>query len=180
MKRTTVGVLLVIGLFWCGAASVLTTAQTAVPPSTVEAAEAEGAKFPKAESALEPGMYGEAFGAKERKCVDAETHVAARSGEFVAGAFDRHWHMGNSGRKVWWAPMQTATMPPMLLRASKIGAPEATVTWTFPSVVSNENGYFFNTTFWFPAVGKWLVVVTSGNNWGCFLLDEIDSPTGSR
>jgi hypothetical protein len=82
--------------------------------------------------------------------------------------------MGNTGRKVWWAPLQTATMPPMLLRAAKIGAPEKTVTWTFPSVVSNENGYFFNTTFWFPEIGKWLVIVTSGNNWGCFILDEID------
>jgi hypothetical protein len=27
----------------------------------------------------------------------------------------------------------------------------------------------------FPEVGKWLVVVTSGNNWGCFVLDEIGS-----
>jgi hypothetical protein len=57
--------------------------------------------------------------------------------------------------------------------AAKVGAPDVTVSWTFPSVVSNENGFFFNTLFRFPEAGKWLVVVTSGNNWSCFILDEI-------
>jgi hypothetical protein len=165
-----------VGLLLVCATAAATRAQSVIapPPPTIEAAEAEGAKYPKADSAAEHGMYAKAFGPKDRKCVDAESHLAARSGEFVAGAFDHHWKMGN-GRKVWWAPMQTATMAPMLLRATKIGAPGTTVTWNFPSVVSNENGYFFNTTFRFPEAGKWLVVVTSGNNWGCFLLDEMDS-----
>jgi hypothetical protein len=65
-------------------------------------------------------------------------------------------------------------MLPMQLQATRIATPGVTVSWTFPSVVRNENGHFFNTTFRFPETGKWLVVVTSGNNWGCFLLDEID------
>jgi len=150
--------------------AVATTVQA--PPRTVEAAAAEGAKHPKA-GGTEPVMYADAFGPKERQCVDAEKHVTARSGEFVAGPFDAHVMMAGLGRKVWWTPRQGAAMPPMQLRAVKIGSPDTTVTWTFPSVVRNENGYFFNTTFRFPEVGKWLVVVTSGENWGCFLLDEI-------
>jgi len=145
------------------------------PPRTVDAAEAEGARYPKAGGIAEQAMYGEAFGPKERRCVDAETHVTARSGEFVAGPFDTHVVMAGSGqRKVWWAPRQTANMPPMQFRAAKIGAPDVSVSWSFPSIVWNANGYFFNTTIRFPEVGKWVVVVTSGDNWGCFLLDQTD------
>jgi hypothetical protein len=158
--------------------SVVTGQTVAPPPQTVEAAEAEGARHPKTSAmSTDHAMYAEAFGPLERRCVDAEKHVTARSGEFVAGPFDRHVLMaGNLRRKVWWAPKQTAVVPPMQLRAVKVGAPEVTVTWTFTSVASNENGVFFPTTVRFPEGGKWLVVVTSGDNWGCFLLDEIDLP----
>jgi hypothetical protein len=118
-------------------------------------------------------LYGQAFGPTERRCVDAEKHVTARSGEFVAGPFEEYVMMaGSRQRKVWWTPRQTAVMPPMQLRATKVAAPAVAVNWTFPSVVRNENGYFFNTTFRFPEAGKWLAVVTSGNNWGCFILEE--------
>ncbi|MEO7191931.1 MAG: hypothetical protein ABI051_12825 [Vicinamibacterales bacterium] len=100
----------------------------------------------------------------------------AKSGEFVAGPFDQYVTIAGSGRrKVWWAPMDsaTATMPPLEVRAVKIDAPDVTVNWTLPSVVKNENGYFFNTMIVFPENGKWLVVVSSGRNWGCFVLKEI-------
>ena len=141
--------------------AVVTSAQA--PPRTVEAAEAEGAKYPKASEGSEAAMYGKAFGPKERKCVDAEKHPTARSGDFVAGAFDDHYMFGTPGnyqRKVWWAPRQTAVMPPMQMRAVKVGAPDVAVSRTFTSVAHNENGFFFNTFFRFPASGKWLVVVT--------------------
>jgi hypothetical protein len=164
-------------LVGCLTAVAMDAQSTPPPPQTVEAAEAEGAKHPKATEGTD-FTYGDAVGPKERKCVDAdkEKHVVARSGEFVAGPFGTPVMFGTPGnyrRKVWWAPRQTAVMPPMQFRAVKVGAPDVTVSWTFPSVVHNENGFFFNTLFRFPAVGKWLVVVTSGNSWGCFILDEI-------
>jgi hypothetical protein len=166
----TSAVALVVCLF-----AVLTRAQT---PLSVSAAEAEGSKYPKPDvSARMALLYGEAFGPTDRRCVDAEKHATARSGDFVAGPFDEHVMLadvgGHAERKVWWAPRQTTTMPPMQLRAAKIGAPDITMSWSFPSVVWNESDYFFNTTIRFPEVGKWLVVVTSGSNWGCFLLDEL-------
>jgi hypothetical protein len=156
--------------------SVIIAQTVAPPPRTVEAAEAEGARHPKTSATADDAMYADAFGPRDRPCVDAETHVTARSGEFVAGPFDYHVMMNPAAprRKVWWALKQTAIMQPMHLRAVKIGAPEVTVAWTFPSVARNENGFLFPTTFRFPEVGKWLVIVTSGDNWGCFLLDEID------
>ena len=86
--------------------AVVTDAQSTPPPQTIEAAE--GARYPKASGGAEQAMYDEAFGPKERKCVDADEgkHVAARSGEFVAGPFDRHVMFGSpksARRKVWWA-----------------------------------------------------------------------------
>lgn len=174
MRRPAAFALLVFGLVCLRSQAAGTSFQEPPAPTTVAAAEAEGAKYPKPDGRAVPARgYGTAFGPTDRKCVDAETHAAARSGQFVAGTFEDHIIMGNSGRrKVWWAPLQTEIMPPMLLRAAKTSAPDKTVAWTFPSVVHNINGYFFNTEFMFPEAGKWLVVVTSGDNWGCFLLDQ--------
>jgi hypothetical protein len=149
------------------------------PLRSVDAAEADGAKHPKAAAAAETSVHATAFGSRERRCVDAETHAMAKSGEFVAGPFSDYVTMVGTGkRKVWWAPQDnaTATMPPLQVRATKVGAPDVAVNWTLPSVVQNENGYFFNTLILFPENGKWLVVVSSGNNWGCFVLNEILAP----
>jgi hypothetical protein len=170
-----------VGLWGQGSANAVPAQRPGSQPRTVEAAEAEGATYPTASELTEQSGYAEASGPKERKCVDADAakHVAARSGEFVAGPFDRRVMFGSptspesAKRKVWWTPRQTAVMPPMQLRAAKIGSPDLTASWTFPSVVSNESGFFFNTLVRFPQAGKWLVVVTSGNNWGCFILDEV-------
>jgi hypothetical protein len=149
------------------------------PPRTVEAAEAEGAKHPKA-TGTEQTMYADAFGPTDRRCVDADgaaTNRTARSGEFVAGPFNPPVFMGSPQqykRKVWWAPRQGTATPPMQFRAVKVDSPALTAQWSFPSVVWNENGQFYNTLFRLPEVGRWLVVVTAGNNWGCFIVDEVD------
>lgn len=153
-------------------AVVVTSAQA--PPRSVEDAEAEGSNFTKAVDAPDIPAFAEAFGPRERRCVDADTHAAARSGEFIAGPFHEYYSMAGAGRKVWWAPKHhSATMPPLRLRATKVGAPEVTVDWTLSSIARTENGYFFNTTIRFPQNGKWMVIASSGDNWGCFLLSEI-------
>ena len=170
-------------VFWASFTIASTHAQDVAPiPTTVDAAEAEGAKHPRPVG-TEPSMYADAFGPTDRRCVDADggaTDRTARSGEFVAGPFNPPVFMGNprsaqgARRKVWWAPRQGTAMPPLQLRAAKIDSPNVTVNWTLPSVASNESGQFYNTLFRFPVVGKWLVVVTAGNNWGCFLVEEFD------
>lgn len=151
----------------------------APPLPTVAAAEAEGARHPRsAVAATRAPIFATAFGTRERRCVEADTHAMARSGEFVAGPFDEYYGIAGTGsRKVWWAPEQnSANLPPLQLRATKLDATHVTVNWTLPSVARNENGYFFNTLIRFPENGKWLIVVTSGENWGCFLLSEAHAP----
>ena len=160
----------------CVAAVVFTGLVVTVqgPPQTIEAAEADGARYPKATDIAELPIYAEASGPKDRKCVDAEKYATARSGEFVAGPFAERVVMAGSGekRKLWWTPRQADAVPPLHLRAAKIGSPDVTVDWSLTSVVHNANGYFFNTLIRFPAPGKWLVVVTAGKSWGCFVLEE--------
>ena len=144
-------------------------------PGSVEAAEDEGAQYPKPVNLRDrPADFAAAVGPRERRCVDADAHRMARSGEFVAGPFDEYVVLAGTGkRKVWWAPQQNSVgMPPLRLRATKVGAPGLNVDWTLSSVARNENGLFFNTMILFPENGKWLVVVSSGTNWGCFLLSE--------
>jgi hypothetical protein len=151
-------------------------------PTTVDAAEAAGAKHPKAQG-TQPAMYADAFGPTDRRCVDADgaaTNRTARSGEFVAGPFNPPVFMGNprgpqgAQRKVWWTPRQGTAMPPLQLRAAKLDSPGVTVNWTLPSVARANQEDFYNTFIRFPEVGKWIVVVTAGNNWGCFLIEEFD------
>lgn len=99
------------------------------PPRTVEAAEADGASYPKATDTVEQTGYGEAFGPKARTCVDTRKHATARSGEFVAGPFDPPVVMAGRGRKIWWAARQSDVYPPLRLRAAKVGSPDVTVDW---------------------------------------------------
>ena len=160
--------------------AVVSNAQA--PPRTVEAAEAEGAKYPKGTAGPDgtawDKTHAEAAGAGERRCIDVEKHASVRSGEFVAGPFQEYIVMAGTGkRKLWWAPRRhSAAMPPLQLRATKLDAPDVSVDWTLPSIVHNQNGYFFNTLILFPENGKWLVVARSGDNWGCFLITEINAP----
>lgn len=164
---------LVVASAICVLAQTPQSAQdAAVPPRTIEAAEAEGAAHP-ARSGIEQSMYADAFGPSDRKCVAAEGHVTARSGDFVAGPFEAYIVMGRGRlRKVWWAPRQGTVMPPLLLRGTKLDGPNVTVAWSFPSVAVSTDGAFYNTTFELPQPGKWLVVVTAGSNWGCFVLQQ--------
>src|SRR5215471_12467573 len=91
---------------------ILETAKSDVlaTPTTVGAAEREGATFGKEEL---PAAEIAAFGANapegttERKCVEfpaSTAPVSRRSGEFIAGGGMGDLTAG-LGNKVWWAPM---------------------------------------------------------------------------
>ena len=163
------------------------------PPQAVEAAEAEGAKHPRITvTGPEEAVYAEAFGPRERRCVDVGKHPTVRSGDFVAGPFHERIVMaGTQKRKIWWTPRQMPATPVLHLRATRIGSPDGVASYTFaqtarPVALSDVQAYrnggprpvpngpsFFPTEVRLPQAGNWLVIVTSGDNWGCFILDEI-------
>ena len=158
------------------------------PPQTVAAAEAEGVTFPTvAVTSPEALRYAKEFGPQEqRRCVETGKESRASSGDFVAGPFQGYILRDKTyGRKTWWAPRQRPATP-LRLRGTLIGSPDVVVNDTFTQttrpVARTGPGpemfvvgpSFFPTWVRFPRGGKWLVVVTSGDNWGCFIMDEPD------
>jgi hypothetical protein len=109
------------------------TQSSGTPPQAVEAAEAEGAKHPRITvTEAEDAVYAEAFGPRERRCVDVGKHLTVRSGDFVAGPFhERIFMAGSNKRKIWWTPRQMPSTPVLHLRGTRIGSPEVVASYTF-------------------------------------------------
>lgn len=161
-------------------------------PTTVEAAEAEGAVFPReaTPATLTPDFQSPlTLGASNRKCVEFPVSTAAtsrRSGEFIVGGSTGDLKAGQEG-KVWWAPMHDpASRKSMLVVRSARLDQQPVVTsrftssnYAFPmgdvrtplsaSAVDYEHA-FYPSGFSLPGAGRWLLTVTSGNDWGCFIV----------
>ncbi|MCA9720835.1 MAG: GNAT family N-acetyltransferase, partial [Gemmatimonadetes bacterium] len=159
---------------WLGRAP---TAADAMPATTAEA-EVEGARHPRAtpNNVMESAPGVTIAGTTERRCVPADRDVV-RSGDFVAGPFawyNEVWHQGYG--KMWWQPSEMPPVAPTLIvRATRLDAPaEGRVYET--SEVAQPSGpresawtriRFYPTGIRLPTVGRWLLVATAGNNWGC-------------
>jgi hypothetical protein len=168
----------------------ITFAADLKPLRDIAAAELEGTAYPRGDASEDqfPGGTGRTgeVGTVDRKCVDVGENVSARSGDFVAGPFGHvrgggftvSWQKGYT--KVWWLPRY---FPPMaqvpsdfdfgdaglLVRSTKLDGSSDTAMYRWGGLGKN-NGYFFNSTFWLPSAGRWLVVATFEKNWGCFLV----------
>lgn len=159
-------------------------------PATLAAAEVEGGNFPHgAWPAAVSSLFAQPFsGSAERKCVtppstdDSVRNGSLRSGEFIV----RSRLVGpsglreNRGHKILWMPLHNPIEYPdtLLIRAARVGHP----TDSFRKVVSHaayspgsKTNSGFPSDVRFPTAGKWLVVATAGNDWGCFLLTVADS-----
>lgn len=144
-------------------------------------ANAEGAVF----SRLSTGTSADTA---PRVCVTTYEIGPARSGEFTIGGNLAGLSAMNAGRqgKVWWAPLHNArNMPPLVVRGRSLTAPQDTVRFTsaqvaWPSGASGrpvpeaERKYFFPSGITIPQPGRWLVIATSGSNWGCFILTVVN------
>ena len=157
------------------------------PPIDVQAAEVEGAAFPRGSTAdVQIGFHTPAdVGTADRKCVDVGDRRAALSGDFTAGPFGgvlgggfrTSWHEGHT--KVWWAPRHLADTQPrdvgengLLVRSRRLDVPSKTALYRSGGIVRSMNGVgFFNSGFWLPSAGRWMVVATFESNWGCFVID---------
>lgn len=157
------------------------TPDDSVPRSVAEA-EAFGARFPRAAGPESlPRHFAVAeLGTKDRRCVDVDTANAARSGEFVGGPFQAHvtyWHQ-RWGK--WWFvsghpyPLRTPVQGTVFFTRLDTAGPAFVfksetrrVRYHDPEFDRNMSiGAYFN----LPARGKWMVVASKHDLWGCFIL----------
>ncbi len=164
----------------CSSLIVLGRASAPLIPLTVAAAEAEGAAFPRnpvldsARSALISAYPG----STERKCGRAPaTGRGWRTGDFALGGSIEDLRAGRHA-KLWWAPLHA---PPrtggvLQLRAARLGttaeAPDTLRQHRTDVALTVEprSAAFFPGTLQLPRPGEWLVVATSGADWGCVIL----------
>jgi len=164
------------------------------PPALTDiaAAEKEAASFPRGSAAsAQPGFDASAAdkGSGERQCVDAKGSKATMSGDFIAGPFEiepgggftRNWRYGHT--KVWFSPRYLANAQPrelpdgegLLVRGVRLDATAERTTYRYSTIVRSMSGTgFFNSDLWVPSAGRWLLVATYGDNWGCFIVTTLN------
>lgn len=152
----------------------------------IASAEAEGASYPRGRADL--GQLGQDVGDAgtiERKCVDTREAGSVRSGDILAGPFSMFktaWQQGRT--KIWWMPQdfnvgacpgmwQACAGTELIVRATKLDHPEERTVQRFwdHARSSQTSTYFFPTGASLPSAGRWMIVATTGRNWGCFLVD---------
>jgi len=147
----------------------------------VAQAESEGAKQSRLDppATLGANFRTEVTGTSERKCVEGHEVGPVRSGEFVIGGQlgGRKGAVAGTPAKIWWATLHSSSaMPTLIVRMRNLAAPGDTVSIAsnrigfVKSSVTGENDYFFPNVITFPRAGRWLLVASSGSNWGCFIL----------
>lgn len=193
MSRSPSAVLLTVALtgLSLGSADALraqTPALDAEDP--IAAAEAHGRDYPAPEVVWSlPELWKrEPDGTSERLCVDLPSGpTMTRSGEFVIGGIEMPIEAGRQ-HKIWWKPINstlemTADFATYPLDGGD-GEIEFDVRFTThytndtpPQKIPEEA--FFPSATTFPSPGRWMVVVTSAENWGCFVFHVEPATDGS-
>lgn len=125
--------------------------------------------------------FANTWGNPDHSCVDlgqfspeqSARPNEARSGEFIAGPFAFYmdeWPRDRKFSKMWWMPLHTDDMPGITVRAILLDDPSRTVVVRQPLVAYNEGGRFYPSEVALRDAGRWLLIVTSGHDWGCFIM----------
>jgi hypothetical protein len=143
---------------------------------TVATVEAEGAALARSTS----------NDRRDPRCAEGREMGPAESGDFTIGGMLGGASSLRAGQvgKIWWRPAHaSATMPPLDIRGRNLTTLRDTVRFTstsiawptFPGHVTplSNRQYFFPSGFSVPTAGRWLLVVTSGGNWGCFIVTAV-------
>lgn len=149
------------------------------------AAEQEGAAFPR-DSVLStypsypfPGEV-QIVGTDARKCVEvpAEPSTQVRSGEFIAGGYLHQLVFGRP-LKLWWRPINSTEGMTLLVRGRLLEPPYDSIRYESSDIIAPLDSRTrqpiaaegtFPPGMQVPVAGPWLMVTTSGNNWGCFVV----------
>ena len=153
------------------------------PDATIALIEAEGRAFQPAQGGHD---FSDAFddlpwtGTSERHCVRANADGNFRSGEFFIGTRLTALREGKEG-KVWWEPVKQFPEMELLVRGRHLGSPSDSIRFVNSGWVLFTNrpklspdrphNGMFPGGLTLPRRGSWVIVGTSGPNWGCFVLE---------
>ena len=184
MKSFSIGTLLLLLTLSVFLYGQQTAPDNTVTPKSVIEAERAGTAHPRSEppAFLGPGFErGGAEGSSERRCVEFPVGVEPanrRSGEIIVGGSIGALKSGQPG-KVWWTPLHDPAGPKstLIVRGARTDTADKTSLFTskdyaWPLVgwtPDREHG-FFPSGYSLPEPGRWLLTVTSGNDWGCFIV----------
>jgi hypothetical protein len=161
--------------------------------ATIDAMQTEGSRFPRdpviadypsydagpllAERGRTPATL---IGTQARVCVrvPAERQTVVRSGEFVVGGYlPEITHRRRT--KFFWRPVNSALGMRLLVRGRRLGVPTDTARFESVEMVAPLHSgtlepyadeAVFPAGIELPSAGTWVVVATSGRNWGCFVI----------
>jgi hypothetical protein len=164
---------------------------------TVADAEAEGATYPHGAAPEHPptGFASRPPGATDRRCTNGPATdvgfqpMQIRSGEFIIGGQVGAGFPASAGRqsKIWWAPYHNPETygTTLLVRGAHLGVPGDTFrfeqphdAWPAPAfgrletttASERKRDSFFPSGITIPHAGRWLLIATAGDDWGCFIL----------
>ncbi len=162
-------------------------ASDSVPRSIAEA-EAQGERHPRsgAPAAFPPRLAARReIDTAERRCVEVGAANVVRAGDVLASPFAlyrQHWHAGihPPGKVSWFGAHARSGVPMQLIvRATRLDTAgsshvwvgsEERLSWGFATVLPYLSFGLNNATmFDLPAPGRWLLVATIDQNWGCFV-----------
>jgi hypothetical protein len=153
---------------------------TAARPHTVAQAEAEGAAYPHV-TPTSP------LDRPARTCVTirpdqivfpitrgAPGAYLLRSGDFEAGSISFGWGDTYEQAKMPLRPLHPQVIGAGLwIRLIRLDPPGDGSTFALDSLTRDyPSDPFFPSWPRFPTPGKWMMLVTAGANWGCFVLDR--------
>lgn len=177
----------------------LTSTSIALPDlADIEAAHGEAADYPSSpmpEQVDIPSDFseGDLPGSADRVCVDVdpqnEEQSDWRSGEFVTGNFWTYlqeWPDDRDWGKLYWIPLHAAEAENITIRATLLNdaagipleEPQHRTVKVAGVSFSDESAStrFFASQVKLPESGTWMLVATSGPDWGCFLLTLPEPP----
>jgi hypothetical protein len=166
---------------------------------TVADAEAEGATFPHGSTRERgPTVWGGRTPAR-RTCtlgpttvlmskpsedrlddlaIDSQRRWEIRSGDFIIGGQiggDRPPRVGWQS-KIWWAPYHNPEeyKTKLVVRGARLGVRGDTIRYEQAIAATPRGGAktdsFFPSGLAIPRAGRWLLIATAGDDWGCFIL----------
>jgi hypothetical protein len=162
------------------AAGAQATAAPQSPAAQIAAAEAEGAKHPRVPPATATATPARTCTTIRPEQIVLPTTRAGspyvQSGDFEAVSISFGWDQTYEQAKMPLRPLHPEAIGAGLrIRLIRLDEPGYGTPFELPGFNARtlDSSYeFFASWPKFPTPGKWMMIVTAGANWGCFVLDR--------